>query len=191
MSGWLVRAIEWKKTASSIAETSACPMPPRRPRRGPNGQRVLATDRQRLDVVLEVSLGVVGIEAKLGGHVAVDLPSTGRDIGGGHEGVRLGVAALLVHEKDLMEDLQGLVGVRRRHDLGDRAEIRVDELAEPPAVVERTRAGPAGDEQLEAGRARDVFCASTMSSAVRNGSSTARGKSCWRANSSASRKRAA
>ena len=27
-SGWLARAIEWKNSVSSTAETSACPIPP-------------------------------------------------------------------------------------------------------------------------------------------------------------------
>ena len=54
--------------------------------------------------------------------MAVDLPATGRDIGGGHGRTARG-GGLLVHEKTLVEDLQGLVGVERRHDLGDRAEI--------------------------------------------------------------------
>ena len=49
-----------------------------------------------------------------------------------------------------MEDLQRLVRVQRRDDLRQRAEVAVDELAEPARVVERARAGAAGDEELEA-----------------------------------------
>ena len=56
-----------------------------------------------------------------------------------------------------MEDLERLVRVERRHDLGQRAEVAVDELAEPARVVERAGAGAAGDEELEAGRAERVL----------------------------------
>ena len=56
-----------------------------------------------------------------------------------------------------MEDLERLVGVERRHDLRQRAEVAVDELAEPARVVERARAAAAGDEELEAGRAERVL----------------------------------
>ena len=56
-----------------------------------------------------------------------------------------------------MEDLQRLVRVERREDLRDRAEVAVDELAEAARVVERSGAGAAGDEELEAGRAERVL----------------------------------
>ena len=56
-----------------------------------------------------------------------------------------------------MEDLQRLVRVERRHDLGQRAEVAVDELAEAARVVERARARAARDEELEAGRAERVL----------------------------------
>jgi hypothetical protein len=57
-----------------------------------------------------------------------------------------------VHEPGGVEDLVRLMCVEGGHDLGDRGEIAVDELAEAAAVGRR-----AGDEQLEAGRAERVL----------------------------------
>jgi hypothetical protein len=64
---------------------------------------------------------------------------------------------LLVDEEGAVEDLKRLMRVKRRHDLRQRAQVAVDELAEPARVVERGRSRPAGDEQLEAGRAERVL----------------------------------
>src|SRR5204863_9517471 len=41
-------------------------------------------------------------------------------------------------------------GVERRHDLGDRIDVPVEELTEAPAVVDGSRPGAPGDEELEA-----------------------------------------
>ena len=63
----------------------------------------------------------------------------------GDNRVRRGVPPLRVDEPGRVEDLHRLVRVECRDDLGDRAEVPVDELAEAPVVVGRAR-----DEQLEA-----------------------------------------
>ena len=56
-----------------------------------------------------------------------------------------------------MEDLERLVRVQGHDGLGDRMEVSVEEGAQPPAVLERARAGASGDEELEAGRAERVL----------------------------------
>ena len=47
--------------------------------------------------------------------------------------------------------------VERRHDLGQRAEVAIDELAEAASVVERPCPRAPGDEELEARRAERVL----------------------------------
>ena len=66
--------------------------------------------------------------------------------------VRRRVQAVLVHEPGSVEDLHRLVRVECRDDLRDRAEVPVDELAEPAVVVGRAR-----DEQLEVRGAEGVL----------------------------------
>ena len=60
------------------------------------------------------------------------------------------MAPVLVDEPEGVEDLHRLVGVERRHDLGDRVEVPVEELAEAAVVVDGPRPGAPGDEELEA-----------------------------------------
>jgi hypothetical protein len=67
------------------------------------------------------------------------------------------VLALLVDEPDRVEDLHLMVGVEARDDLGDRAEVAVDELAQAAVVVHCAGARPAAHEQLEAGDAEGVL----------------------------------
>ena len=124
---------------------------------GPDRQVVLAALLERPRVVAEVLLGVVGIEPEPVGGRLVDPPPPRLDVIRGHERVRLRMASLGVDEQRAVEDLERLVRVERGHDLRERAEIAVDELAEPPRVVERSRPGAAGDEELEAGRAERVL----------------------------------
>src|SRR5205814_7544826 len=56
-----------------------------------------------------------------------------------------------------MEYLHRLVGVERRHDLRDRVEVPIEELAEPMVVVDRACARAAADEKLEARDAERVL----------------------------------
>jgi hypothetical protein len=67
------------------------------------------------------------------------------------------MVALVVHQPDRVEDLHGVMGVEARDDLRERAEVAVDELAQPAAVVHGARARPPGDEELEAGDAEGVL----------------------------------
>ena len=64
---------------------------------------------------------------------------------------------MLVDEPDRVEDLHRVVRVEAREDLGDRAEVAVDELAQPAVVVDRAVARAPGDEQLEVGDAEGVL----------------------------------
>ena len=65
--------------------------------------------------------------------------------------------ALLVDQPDRVEDLHRVVRVEAREDLRDRAEVAVDELAQPAVVVDRAAAGAARDEQLEVRDAEGVL----------------------------------
>ena len=67
------------------------------------------------------------------------------------------VIALVVDEPDGVEDLHRLMRVEARHDLRDRAEVAVDELAEPAVVVDRAGARATADEELEARDAEGVL----------------------------------
>src|SRR4029453_16284946 len=87
----------------------------------------------------------------------IDLPDPRRNVVRGDERVRLRMVSLLVDEPERVEDLHRLMGVERRHDLGDRVEVPVDELAEAAVVVDRARAGTACDEELEGGDAERVL----------------------------------
>ena len=62
-----------------------------------------------------------------------------------------------VDEPDRVEDLLDAVRIEAGDDLRDRTEVAVDELAEPPVVVDRARSRPAADEELEAGDAERVL----------------------------------
>ena len=66
-----------------------------------------------------------------------------------------------------MEDLERLMRVEGRDDLRERAEVAVDELAEPTGVVERARArcGPATKSSNPG--VQNVFWTSTTTSATR------------------------
>jgi hypothetical protein len=59
------------------------------------------------------------------------------------------VVAVLVDQPDGVEHLGRVVGVEAGEDLRDRAEVPVQELAEAAGVVDRARARPSGDEELE------------------------------------------
>ena len=123
----------------------------------PDRELVLTAVRERSRVVAQVlfRVGRVEPEPLRGGRV--DAPTPGFDVLGAHDGERLRMAPRLVDEEDAVEDLERLVRVQRRDDLRQRAQVAVDELAEPARVVERGRSRPAGDEQLEAGRAERVL----------------------------------
>ena len=56
-----------------------------------------------------------------------------------------------------MEDLHRLVGVEGRHDLGDRVDVAVKEVAEAAVVVDGAGPGAAAHEQLEARDAEGVL----------------------------------
>ena len=74
-------------------------------------------------------------------------PDAPLDVVGRDDRVRRGVPPLRVDEPRRVEDLRGLVRVERRHDLRDRAEVAVEELAQPAVVVRerpaRTARSPA------------------------------------------------
>ena len=108
----------------------------------PDGEPVLSAGFERARVVLEVTLRA-GIRRA---------PGPSRDVVGRDEGVRGGVTTGRVHEPGGMEDLVRPMRVQRRHDLGDRSEVAVDELAQPAAV-----GGCSGHEELEARRAEGVL----------------------------------
>ena len=65
--------------------------------------------------------------------------------------------AAFVHEIDRVEDLHRMVGVHGRDHPRDRGEVAVEERAQATIVVDRTGAGPAAHEQLEAGDAKGVL----------------------------------
>src|SRR5580765_4563225 len=67
------------------------------------------------------------------------------------------MVAVVVHEPDGVEHLHRLVRVERRHDLRDRVEVAVDELAEAPVVVHGARPGATADEELEGRDAEGVL----------------------------------
>ena len=56
-----------------------------------------------------------------------------------------------------MEDLERLVRVHGHHGLGDGPEVPIDELAQPPVVVEGSRSRSTGHEQLEPRGAEGVL----------------------------------
>ena len=64
---------------------------------------------------------------------------------------------LRVDQKRGMEDLERLVGVERRDDLGQGRQVPVEELAQARVVLERAGARAPGDEELETGRAERVL----------------------------------
>jgi hypothetical protein len=70
----------------------------------------------------------------------------------GHDRVRWRVATVRVDQPRGVEHLLRVMGVQRRDDLRDRGEVPVDEFAQPPVVVGRSR-----HEQLEARRAEGVL----------------------------------
>jgi hypothetical protein len=105
----------------------------------------------------QVTVRVVGVEPRASRDRRVDLPVPGRHVVRGDERVGLRVVPLLVDEPERVEDLHRLMGIERRHDLGDRVEVPVDELAETAVVVDRACAGAALDEQLEGGDAERVL----------------------------------
>ena len=124
---------------------------------GPDRQVVLAALLECLRVVAKVLLGVVGIEPEAGCRERIDPPAPRLDVLRGHERERLRVPSLAVDQHRAVEDLQRLVRVERGHDLRQRAEVAVDELAEATSVVERPCPRAPGDEELEARRAERVL----------------------------------
>src|SRR5262249_35063097 len=89
--------------------------------------------------------------------VNVDRDAARLDVLDRDERVRSRMPAALAEEVDAVEDLHRLMRVHRRHDLGDRVEVPVDERAEAPVVVDRTGARAARDEELEARDAEGVL----------------------------------
>ena len=124
---------------------------------GPDRQVVLAALLERPRVVAKVLLGVVGIEPETGRGERVDPPAPRLDVLSGHERERLRVPSLAVDQQRAVEDLERLVRVERGHDLRERAEVAVDELADAARVVERPGPRAPGDEELEARRAERVL----------------------------------
>ena len=62
-----------------------------------------------------------------------------------------------VQEEVRVEDLDRGVGVEGGHDLGDPAELRVEETAEPEGVLDGAVPRPSGDEQLAARQTEGVL----------------------------------
>ena len=148
----------------------------------PAEQRVVRPDRelvlpalgQRARVVRELPLRVVAIESEARAHGRVDAPAARLDVLRRDERVRLRMVPVGVDEPDRVEDLHRPVRIEAGDDLRDRAEVAVDELAEPPVVVDRARSRPAADEELEARDAERVLDvdgeeADRGSSSVRSG----------------------
>ncbi len=67
------------------------------------------------------------------------------DVVGGDDGVRRRLLASFVQPEPREENLEGEVGVQRRGDLSNHAEIAVDELGDAPVVIDRAGAGTACD----------------------------------------------
>lgn len=118
--------------------------------RRPERQRVLALLLELPAVVLHVleQVGVVALEPDVRDHgarpVLALLHVRGRDL---LERERLHRVAVLVFPRFRGEDLERPVGVERRVDLADQAEVAVEELDEANAVVDRATAAPATDEE--------------------------------------------
>jgi hypothetical protein len=53
-----------------------------------------------------------------------------------------------IYPEDGVEDLHAGVGVQRRDDLRDAAQVPVEELTQPPVVVDGTATRSTADEQL-------------------------------------------
>src|SRR4051812_3802807 len=65
--------------------------------------------------------------------------------------------SVLIHEPDRVEHLHRVVGVKAREELGYRAEVSIDELAQAAVVVDGPGARPPGHEQLEVRDAERVL----------------------------------
>jgi len=63
-----------------------------------------------------------------------------------------------VDEKDAVKDLDGLMGIHRRTDLGDCAQVAINEFAETPAVFHSPLARASPYIKLEARYAEGVLC---------------------------------
>ena len=59
--------------------------------------------------------------------------------------------ASVVHQEDGVEDLHGSVCVHGGIDLGNRAEIAIDEPAQPDVVLDSAAPGTTADKELEIG----------------------------------------
>jgi hypothetical protein len=124
---------------------------------GPDREVVLPADGQLPGVMREVALRVLGVDPERRGHARVHLPAPRLHLHVRDEGVGRRMAAVLVHEPDRVEDLHGAMGVEARHDLRDRAEVAVDEVAETAVVVDGSGSRTPSDEELEARDAEGVL----------------------------------
>jgi len=83
------------------------------------------------------ALRVLGVLSNALGGGRVHAPAAGLDVVRRDERVGLGMIPLGVDEPDGVEDLHRPMRVEARHDLSDRPQVAVGELAKPPVVVDR------------------------------------------------------
>ncbi len=68
-----------------------------------------------------------------------------------------GCSTLVIHQEDGVEDLHGGMGIQGGGDLGDPAQVAVDEFAQAAVVFHCAHAGATADEQLKTGDAEGVL----------------------------------
>ena len=88
---------------------------------GPHGQVVLAALGQPARVVLQVALGVLGVQPAAAATSGIHPPPALGRVLRGDQRHRLGPVALGVDQPGRVEDLHRVVGVQAGHDLRDRA----------------------------------------------------------------------
>ncbi len=87
----------------------------------------------------KIAVRIDFINAQTMGHCRVKSPDPLLHIFFRNQGKGHGVFALLIYEKEGMKDLYGLMSVHGRAYFGNYAQIVVDELTQPPVVIDGSR----------------------------------------------------
>jgi hypothetical protein len=112
----------------------------------PDGQAVFTTLFEFVYIVLQVALAVGRVNPRLSATAGLNFQRPAHILGR-DQGVRPRVLAVPIYQESSVEDLDSLVGIEGRRNLGDRAQVTVDELHQASVVV--NRAGPAATADVQ------------------------------------------
>ena len=110
-----------------------------------------------MDIMTKVLLAVGLADPQTMSGRWIESPNPSSNIFFRDEGKRGRMLAFLIDQEDAVKNLNGLMRVHCRTDLGNHIEVSVNEFGQPPIIIHSSRSGAAPHIQLESRNTKRIL----------------------------------